>query len=196
MKKFLAVGLAVMLMASMSLTTFAASSPSASSSSSHKSSKSSSSSSSTASSTSSSSSTSKSSASAAAAQAAKDAKAAATYAPAQSVKTADGQTVAAGVAVAGTTDETAAAFAAVGQVFGVAVTDTFVYGVVGVDPAASVTTTFAAGSIPAGSVLMVLDAFGNLTLVTPTVLADGTISVTLPALCQVAVSVLPAAPAA
>jgi len=199
MKRFLAVAVAVMLMASMSLTAFAAGSPSSgsssnNSSSSHKSSSHKSSGSgggSSAAASSSSSSSSKSSA-AQAANAAVTAK----YNPAQVVITADGQAAAVSVNVAAAPAEITTAFAAVAQVFGVAVTDTFAYSAVGVDPAAYVTTALAPGSVPAGSLLLVVDAFGNLTIATPVVFPDGTVAVVLPAACQVAVVAAPVVPAA
>lgn len=194
MKKYLAVVLAVMMMASVSLTAAAAPSPSStsnsstSSSSSHKSShKSSGGGSSSAASTSSSSS------SAASAQAAANAAVTATYKPAQAVITADGQSVSASVSVAASPAETEAAFVAVAQIFGVAVTDTFAYTAAGIDPAQAVTTVFAANSIPAGSALLIVDAFGNLTVAVPVLLPDGNVAVVLPAACQVAVVAVPAA---
>jgi len=89
-----------------------------------------------------------------------------------------------------------AAFTQVAQVIGVAVADTFAYTAAGVDPSASVLTALAPGSVPVGCALMVVDAFGNLTIVMPTYMPDGTVAVTLPAACQVAVVAVPTVPAA
>jgi len=121
---------------------------------------------------------------------------AAKYSPAQVVIGADGQAVAATVSVAAAPAEITTAFAAVAQVFGVAVTDTFAYNAAGVAPTSYVTTAFAPGSVPAGSALLVVDALGNLTIVTPVVFPDGTVAAVIPAACQIAVVAVPAVPAA
>lgn len=226
MRKYLTAALAVVMAASLSMTAFAAESPgngsssnntpststgsstnTSSSSSSSSSSKSSSSkkssshksgggSSSSAAASTNKSSNSSSTNSAASAQAAANAAVAAVYRPAQAVVTADGRGVAATVSVTAVPAETTAAFAAVAPVFGVTVTDTFAFGVTGIDPSQAVLTALAPGSVPAGSALLVVDAFGNLTIVIPVVLPDGTVTATLPALCQVAVVAVPAVPAA
>ncbi len=219
MKKYLAMAAAFMLAASMSLSAFAAesagagpgnssgtSSPSASgssnnsenSSSSGSSKKSSSRKSSGGSSSGSASSASKSGSASggASAQAAANAAVTAVYRPAQTVITASGQAVASTVSVAAAPAETKTAFTSVAQVFGVAVTDTFVFSASGIDPVQPVLTALAPGSVPAGSALLVVDALGNLTVVVPVVLPDGTVTATLPAMCQVAVVAVPAVPAA
>ncbi len=214
MKKYLAMAAAFMLAASMSLSAFAAesagagpgnssgtSSPSASgssnnsenSSSSGSSKKSSSRKSSGGSSSGSASSASKSGSASggASAQAAANAAVTAVYRPAQTVITASGQAVASTVSVAAAPAETKTAFTSVAQVFGVAVTDTFVFSASGIDPVQPVLTALAPGSV-----LLVVDALGNLTVVVPVVLPDGTVTATLPAMCQVAVVAVPAVPAA
>lgn len=210
MKKFLAIATAAMLMASMSLTAFAAESPGNGSSSGNTPSTSTSTSSSSSSSSSKKSSSHKSSGggsgSASASSSKSDSKTTpaqkanmavtAKYSPAQAVVTADGQAVAATVSVAAVPTETAAAFATVAQVFGVAVTDTFAYNAAGMNPSQPVLAAFAAGSVPAGSALLVVDAFGNLTIVTPVMLPDGTVTAVIPAACQIAVVAVPAVPAA
>ena len=205
MKKYLAMAAAFMLAASMSLSAFGnssgTSSPSASgssnnsenSSSSGSSKKSSSRKSSGGSSSGSASSASKSGSASggASAQAAANAAVTAVYRPAQTVITASGQAVASTVSVAAAPAETKTAFTSVAQVFGVAVTDTFVFSASGIDPVQPVLTALAPGSV-----LLVVDALGNLTVVVPVVLPDGTVTATLPAMCQVAVVAVPAVPAA
>lgn len=131
-----------------------------------------------------------------AAQAARDASALALYTPAQYVMLQDGRFVEAAVRVGGTSDEMRTAFAAVSPAFGLTVADTFAASVEGIDSADTVTIFLAPGSIPKDGILLAVDALGNLTLAKTETFADGTMAVTIPASCQIAVCTMAAASAA
>lgn len=131
-----------------------------------------------------------------AAQAARDASALALYTPAQYVMLQDGRFVEAAVRVGGTSDEMRTAFAAVSPAFGLTVTDTFAASVEGINSTDTVTIFLAPGSIPKDGILLAVDALGNLTLAKTETFADGTMAVTIPASCQIAVCTMAAASAA
>lgn len=189
MKKFLVIGLAIVTAMSMSMTAYAAKSPGSGSSSHHSSSSSSSSSKSSGGGSAAKPAASSADSAAKAAQAKANAAVKATYAPAQAVVTSDGKTVPTSVTVSAAPSQMQSAWSNVAPAFGAkTVTGTFVCAVAGVDPAQKVTTIMAPGSIPEGSVLLVLDVMKHITVVEPVFNANGTVSVTLPALCQVAVA--------
>lgn len=178
MKRFLALTTAVVLAMSLSMTAFAAS-PSSSSSSHHSSSHHSSSGG--GSSTSSSTKTTKS-----AEQIANEA-VAATYGVAQAVVGADGSVAPAKIAVAVCPEATKAALFGAAGTFKLTPVDSFVFSMIGADPAAQITTAMSAANLPANCAFLVFDCFGNLTVVTPVIDANGVATFTVPATCVITV---------
>lgn len=200
MKKYLVIALSVMMMATMSMTVCAATSPdknnssnvSSDSTSSKKSSSKKSSSSSAASTASASTSTSASST-----KAAKDAEVQKKIQPTQAVVV-NGQPVDASVTVESTTEQVNASFGVAAQYYtaspNAVITDTFAVNVAGLEgTAAPVSMVFTLENLPANFVVVVQDAAGNWSCITPDMIVGNSILLTIPAQANIAIVTVPAA---
>lgn len=200
MKKYLVIALSVMMMAAMSMTVCAATSPdknnssnvSSDSTSSKKSSSKKSSSSSAANTASASASTSASST-----KAAKDAEVQKKIQPTQAVVV-NGQPVSASVTVESTTEQVNASFGVAAQYYtaspNAVITDTFAVNVAGLEgTTAPVSMVFTLENLPANFVVVVQDAAGNWSCITPDMIVGNSILLTIPAQANIAVVTVPAA---
>ncbi len=112
---------------------------------------------------------------------------AAKYGVAQAVVGADGSVAPAKIAVAVCPEATKAALFGVAGTFKLTPVDSFVFSMIGADPAAQITTAMSAANLPANCAFLVFDCFGNLTVVTPVIDANGAATFTVPATCVITV---------
>lgn len=208
MKKYLAIVLSVVMMAAMTMTVCASTSPDKGNSSNVSderyirpskskggsgggSSSSSSSSSSTATTN-----TASANSSTTATKAAADAAVQQKVQPTQAVVV-NGETVAANVSVASVPEEVNASFGIAAQYFtaspNAVITDTFSVNVAGLEGAAApVSMVFSVENLPANFMVLVQDALGNWTCITPDLVVGNAMLLTIPATANIAIVTVPA----